>query len=87
LAKSSFGEGVCNLQCPQDDQYNRAMLAHQRIALIGAGNMAEAILAGLLHGGQFTASDIRKDIKVVRKQKGMKPEALLGDQTFDHQLT
>jgi pyrroline-5-carboxylate reductase len=39
------------------------MLAHQRIALIGAGNMAEAILAGLLHGGkltptQFIASDI-----------------------------
>ena len=63
------------------------MLAHQRIAFIDAGNVAEAILAGLLHGGQFTASDIRKDIKVVRKQKGMKPEALLGDQTFDHQLT
>jgi pyrroline-5-carboxylate reductase len=39
------------------------MLAHQRIALIGAGNMAEAILTGLLHCGQLTsiqfiASDI-----------------------------
>ena len=44
--------------------------------------MAEAILAGLLHGGQFTASDIRKDIKVVRLQKGMKPKALLGDLTL-----
>jgi hypothetical protein len=49
--------------------------------------VAEAILAALLHGGQFTVSDIRKDIKVVRLQKAMKPEALLGDQTFDHQLT
>ena len=41
------------------------MLVHQRIALIGAGNMAEAILAGLLDGGQLTpdqfiASDVVK---------------------------
>jgi hypothetical protein len=54
---------ACKLQGPQDAQYNRALLAHQRIALIGAGNMAETILAGLLRGWQltptqFTASDI-----------------------------
>ncbi|MEK7235186.1 MAG: pyrroline-5-carboxylate reductase [Nitrospirota bacterium] len=54
---------VGKLQGRQGDQYNRAMLVNQRIALIGAGNMAEAVLAGLLHGGQlaptqFIASDI-----------------------------
>jgi len=39
------------------------MLTHQRIALIGAGNMAEAILVGLLHGGRLTpASFIAADI-------------------------
>jgi NADH/NAD ratio-sensing transcriptional regulator Rex len=41
------------LQCPLYDQYNRAMLTHQRIALIGAGNMAEAILASVLYDGQL----------------------------------
>jgi pyrroline-5-carboxylate reductase len=45
------------------------MLAHQRIALIGAGNMAEAILAGLLHGGQLTPSHfIASDIVQARRE-------------------
>ena len=44
------------------------MLAHQRIALIGAGNMAEAILAGLLHSGQLTPSQfIASDIAQARR--------------------
>lgn len=46
------------------------MLVHQRIALIGAGNMAEAVLVGLLHSGrlvpaQFIASDIAQDRRTV----------------------
>ena len=44
------------------------MLAHQRIALIGAGNMAEAILTGLLHGGQLTPTQfIASDIVQARR--------------------
>ncbi|MDE3042438.1 MAG: pyrroline-5-carboxylate reductase [Nitrospirota bacterium] len=44
------------------------MLAHQRIALIGAGNMAEAILAGLLQGGQLTPTQfIASDIVQARR--------------------
>ena len=44
------------------------MLATLRIALIGAGNMAEAILAGLLHGGQLTpAQFIVSDIVQARR--------------------
>ena len=44
-------------------QYNRAMLADLQIACIGAGNMAEAMVAGLLHGNlvreaQVIASDV-----------------------------
>jgi pyrroline-5-carboxylate reductase len=43
------------------------MLTHQRIALIGAGNMAEAILAGLLQEGQLSPTQfIASDIAQVR---------------------
>ena len=44
------------------------MLVHQRIALIGAGNIAQAILAGLLHGGQLTPTQfIASDIVQARR--------------------
>lgn len=44
------------------------MLAYQRIALIGAGNMAEAVLAGLLHGEQLTPTQfIASDIVQARR--------------------
>jgi pyrroline-5-carboxylate reductase len=52
------------------------MLRGRRLAFIGAGNMAEAVVAGLLHGGhlppaQIMASDIRSgrldDIKKLYK--------------------
>ena len=60
--------GAGKLQGRQGDQYNRAMLANQRIALIGAGNMAEAILAGLLHNGQLTPTQfIASDIVQARR--------------------
>lgn len=50
----------------QSGQYNRAMLAGQRIAFIGGGNLSEALIAGLLHGrharpGHLIASDILAD--------------------------
>jgi pyrroline-5-carboxylate reductase len=45
------------------------MLARQRIALIGAGNMAEAILSGLLHCGQLTPTHfIASDIVQARRE-------------------
>lgn len=60
--------GLCKLQGREGDQYNPPMLANQRIALIGAGNMAEAILDGLLHGGQLTpAQFIASDIVQARR--------------------
>lgn len=43
------------------------MLEDQRLAFIGAGNMAEAMIVGLLHGGRHRASDITaSDIRVDR---------------------
>jgi pyrroline-5-carboxylate reductase len=44
-------------------QYNRRMLSGRTIGFIGAGNMAEALIAGMLHGGRVSprrllASDV-----------------------------
>ncbi len=53
------------------------MLTHQRIALIGAGNMAEAILAGLLQEGQFTPTQfIASDIAQARLAALMRTYAI-----------
>ena len=53
------------------------MLAHQRIALIGAGNMAEAILAGLLQNGQLApAQFIASDISQARRSDLMRTYAI-----------
>ncbi|HEU4683791.1 MAG TPA: pyrroline-5-carboxylate reductase [Nitrospira sp.] len=56
--------GRFKLQGPEGRQYNRAMLGpNSRAAFVGAGNMTEALIAGLLHANrtlpsQLTASDI-----------------------------
>ncbi|HSB45129.1 MAG TPA: pyrroline-5-carboxylate reductase [Nitrospira sp.] len=60
------GCNPCKLQGLWSDHYNRRMLHDRRLACIGAGNMAEAIVAGLLKGkhvfpAQLMASDIRAD--------------------------
>lgn len=50
------------------DQYNRPMLRDQRVAFIGAGNMAEALIAGLLHGRCLPSSRIiASDINAARR--------------------
>jgi len=48
------------------NQYNRAMLLGKRMALIGAGNMTEALVAGMLtagvaHPDQLYTTDIRPE--------------------------
>src|ERR687898_3236181 len=60
-------------------QYNRAMLSGLTIGFIGAGNMAEALISGLLHGKRITpaqllASDINAS-KVARLRENYKIEA------------
>lgn len=47
------------MQGLRGDQYNRPMLQNRLIAFIGAGNMAEAFLAGLLHGGHLPPAQLR----------------------------
>jgi pyrroline-5-carboxylate reductase len=48
------------------------MFSHQRISLIGAGNMAEAILAGLLHGGQFTPTQFTASVIVQARRADLR---------------
>lgn len=43
--------GGCKLRRPEGRPYNRAMLTGRRIGFVGGGNMAEALLAGLLRKG------------------------------------
>ncbi|HEU4502024.1 MAG TPA: NAD(P)-binding domain-containing protein, partial [Nitrospira sp.] len=47
----------------KERQYNRRMLSGLTVGFIGAGNMAEALISGLLHGRRIApdrllASDI-----------------------------
>ena len=61
----------CKLQGREGRQYNRPMLLQdRRIAFIGAGNMAEALIAGLLHGKQILPSQlIASDIDAMRRDQ------------------
>lgn len=58
--------GKVQVERGRGNQYNRAMLLNQRIALIGAGNMTEALVTGMLaagvaHPDQLYATDILPD--------------------------
>jgi pyrroline-5-carboxylate reductase len=46
------------LRLSESRPYNRAMLTGTRIAFIGGGNMAEALLAGLLRKGVAVAEHL-----------------------------
>lgn len=57
------------MQGRQGRQYNRPMLRERRIAFVGAGNMAEALIAGLLRGQHtLPAGLMAADIDSARRQ-------------------
>jgi len=62
---------VALASCQSDDGLSiiARMLQNRGIACIGAGNMAEAIIAGLLHGGLVTSTQLMaSDIDAARRE-------------------
>jgi pyrroline-5-carboxylate reductase len=48
--------GKFHIEAPRGRQYNRPMLSGCTIGFIGAGNMAESLIAGLLHADRLPAA-------------------------------